>query len=261
MLTRKKITKVMHGGHTFTEVDQFPDGGKLPTGKDVVQRVLYKKNPYTHATAYEVAQELIELWIWTNVYTINRVTVADKMYQLMDDFSYLNRFPKGKKRDGPSYQAKIQKFVLQTDKLFDIFCEDPAQRRALEVQYQLRMTDEDYLFYNDQKNLRLGRCIKYVEKLSSSDISFQRKTQLQLDHIPSTSTTASLPSDTESQSSIDTSSEEYSLHKKNSKITKKLPAKQAVTGTSFAHLRQISTVRPSWCCSRYQCVERPWSCH
>ena len=55
------------------------------------------------------------------------------------------------------------------EKLFDIFWEDNQQRRELEKKYRLQMTQDDFLFYEDQKGLREARCLHLEEPPTSSD--------------------------------------------------------------------------------------------
>lgn len=176
MLTRRKVNKVLHGGHSFIEEKAFP-AGKLPTAKDVIQRMLHENNQYTRRTAESISQELNDHWIWCNVYPIHHKTVTNKIYELMSRFSYFDRYPK--KKRGPTFLTKLHEFIQTTEKLFDIFCQDPIQRRALEVKHQLRMSSDDFTFYHDQNGPRLGKCLKFVERLSSSDIRFQKKADIQ----------------------------------------------------------------------------------
>jgi len=58
------------------------------------------------------------------------------------------------------------------DELFDIFCsDDDQQRRQLEKQHLLRMTDKNFEFYSDQKGPRL-KCFNIVETVTTSDVKF-----------------------------------------------------------------------------------------
>ena len=59
-------------------------------------------------------------------------------------------------------------------KLFDIFCEDNQRRRELDQKYRLRMTQDDFLFYEDQKGPRKARCLRLEKPLTSSDLRFRR---------------------------------------------------------------------------------------
>ena len=60
------------------------------------------------------------------------------------------------------------------DELFDIFFSDDQQRRQLEKQYLIRMTDKDFEFYSDQKRPRLMKCFNIVETLTTSDVKSRK---------------------------------------------------------------------------------------
>ena len=65
--------------------------------------------------------------------------------------------------------------MSDVEKLFDIFCEDNQRKRELEKKCRLRMTQDDFLFYEDQKGLRKARCLCLEEPLISSDLRFRKK--------------------------------------------------------------------------------------
>ena len=54
------------------------------------------------------------------------------------------------------------------------------QRRRLEREHKLRMTDEDFSFYTDQKGRRAEKCLDVVIPLTSSDQMFIRRSETQL---------------------------------------------------------------------------------
>ena len=72
-------------------------------------------------------------------------------------FSKLDRYPK--KKRGASFLEKEVEFLSDIDKLFNVFCNDNEQRRRLEKDHKLRMTDEDFVFYEDQKSRHIGKCL------------------------------------------------------------------------------------------------------
>ena len=43
-----------------------------------------------------VAAELVEHWIWSNVYPIHELTVAKKIFNMMTEFKAVDHYPKKK---------------------------------------------------------------------------------------------------------------------------------------------------------------------
>ena len=83
------------------------------------------------------------------------------------------------------------------DELFDVFCSDDKQRRILEKEHGLKMTDEDFAFYKDQASKRVGKCVDAVVPLTSSDRQFLRRSRLLQSH-PEPPTCSSATSTSES---------------------------------------------------------------
>ena len=78
-------------------------------------------------------------------------------------------------RNGPKFLERQAAFCSDLDELFDIYCKDSKKRHKLESQRNLRMSDGDVSFYNDQKGPKLKKCYPKVEELSEADINFARK--------------------------------------------------------------------------------------
>ena len=91
----------------------------------------------------------------------------------MKTFSSIDRY--NKKKRGKSFLQKEAEFLRDMDELLDNFCSDDQQRRQLEKQHLLRMTDKDFEFYSDQKGPRLTKCFIIVETLTTSDVKFAEK--------------------------------------------------------------------------------------
>lgn len=203
MLTRRQshITKVLHSGYTFTSREKFSDG-ILPTKKEVLERVLHEEKFLQQSAADLVATELVTHWIWCNVYPLSKITAANKISDMIKTFSSLDRYDK--KKRGPTFFNKESEFLEDIDKLFDIYCDDSKQLKALEQKYNLKMVDKDYRFYEDQKNLRIGRCLPIIEPLSPSDHKFLRRSRNMTYTEPCTSVNSSMQfSDTDSNNSAD----------------------------------------------------------
>ena len=83
MVTRStsiKLTKILHSGHVFHK-EKLPSE-KLPTKRDVIGCVLNEENFLQQSAAGVVAKELINIWIFCNVYPVNEITVKQKIWRL-----------------------------------------------------------------------------------------------------------------------------------------------------------------------------------
>ena len=86
-----KITKVLYSGHVFVSKKKFQKR-KLPTKKDVIERVLEKDNFLQKSAAGIVAKYLIDYWIWCNVYPVYELTDKEKIFNLIKIFSLIDRY-------------------------------------------------------------------------------------------------------------------------------------------------------------------------
>ena len=198
-----KVTKILHSGHEFKSLLQFPPGF-LSTTKQMICRVLNEVNFLKSEAANTVAQELVQLWTWCNAYTISISSVIRKIQESIKEFSNLDRYPNAKR--GTTFLKREAIFVEKLDYLFDIFCEDKRQRRILEAAHGRRICSKDYEFYNNQKTTRISKCTSVLEKLTPSDVKFKQK------HSYSEApTTSRLDSDAVANTDIATLSDEQSV--------------------------------------------------
>jgi len=98
------------------------------------------------------------------------------LQSLVAALSKLDRWPK--KKRGSSFLEKEAEFLSDVDELFDVFCNNTAQRRRLEREHKLQMTEEDYSFYQDQTGLRVAKCLDVLVPLTSSDKEFIRRSEI-----------------------------------------------------------------------------------
>ena len=80
------------------------------------------------------------------------VTNKEKILAVADKFYKLLKLPKKRRKD--KFLKEAENFISNMPKSFDIYCENPQKRRALEITYQLRMTKDDFAFYENQKGSR-----------------------------------------------------------------------------------------------------------
>jgi len=81
MVTRStsiKLTKILHSGNVFHSKEKSPSE-KLPTKRDVIERFLNEENFLQQSATGVVANELINIWIFSNVYPVNKITVKQKI--------------------------------------------------------------------------------------------------------------------------------------------------------------------------------------
>ena len=83
---------------------------------------MFKENFLQQSAAGVVAKELINIWIFCNVYPVNEITVKQKIFALMKTFSSIDRY--SKKKRGKSFLQKEAEFMKDMDELFNIFCSD-----------------------------------------------------------------------------------------------------------------------------------------
>ena len=187
MFRRKAATRICksEGFYEFTSKDSFTKN-ILPTKRDVLQRMLHESHWQTKVAYEVVAQELVDVWVFCNVYHVSANAVALRLETLAKSFKKLHSQPKNR-RKSDNYSKLVANFMADVDNLFDIFCKDDLQRRKLEELYKLRMTESDFAFYNDQKGPRLAKCLNVAEKLLPSDETFARMVGYKMQQTPSTS--------------------------------------------------------------------------
>ena len=120
----------------------------------LIERILHLKNFRTFNAANDIAREIYDRWVWCNVYPIHLYTISKKVQSFVNCFSALDRW--SKKKRGEAFLQKEKEFMSTIDEIFDVFCADDKQRRILEKQHGLKMTDDDYAFYKDQTSKRVG---------------------------------------------------------------------------------------------------------
>ena len=109
-----KVTKVLHSGHTFKSIKEFPPGVS-PRNREVICQVLNEEKILQYEAAHTVAEEFVQLWIWCNVYTISTARVGSKLQQLKE-FRIFDRYPKTKR--GATFLQKEATFMEKVESFF-----------------------------------------------------------------------------------------------------------------------------------------------
>ena len=102
---------------------------------------MYEDSYLQRSDSAIVAKEMLHLRIWSIVYPAQGVTVTNRIFEMISQFSELDRWPKKKRND--NFKTKEHSFICNLDQLFEIYCHEGTQRHALERQYGLRMTKKD----------------------------------------------------------------------------------------------------------------------
>ena len=78
-------SRITINGCMFLPILDVPFG-KLPPSKNVVDRLLAETNFKSQMSFGAVADELIEIWTWCNVYTLSKRRIVLKIKSLVDTF-------------------------------------------------------------------------------------------------------------------------------------------------------------------------------
>jgi len=77
----------LHSGHVFHSKEKLPSE-KLPTKRDVTERVLNEEKFLQQSAAGVVAKELINVWVFCSAYPVNEITVKQKKICAYENFQF-----------------------------------------------------------------------------------------------------------------------------------------------------------------------------
>ena len=193
----------MHSGTTFSGRENFTPR-LLLTKRQALERIFHFRNFRSADAANDVASEIYDQWVWCNVCRLYRLIISKKLQSLVAAFSKLDRWLT--KKCGKSFLEKEAEYLSDVDELFEVFCDNAEQRRRLEREYKLRVTNENYSFYDDQKGLRVAKCLDASLPLTSSDKQVIRRSEIK----SNLSSSSACHSEIESESAADYVSESES---------------------------------------------------
>ena len=85
----------------------------MRTKRDALERLLHESHWQTRAAHEVVAQELIDVWVFCNVYPIGINSVTRRLERLAKSFKTLNAYPKSR-RKGDNYKQLLANFLANT---------------------------------------------------------------------------------------------------------------------------------------------------
>ena len=125
---------------------------------------------------------------------------------LVAGFSKLDRWHK--KKRGSSFLEKEAEFYHMLTSCL-MFFSTTLHSEDVWREHKLRMTEEDYSFYHDQKGPRVAKCLDVLLPLTSSDKQFMRRSEIK----SNLSSSSACHSEMETESAADYVSESESTHR------------------------------------------------
>ena len=104
--------------------------GVLPTTRHVLEILINEPNWRQKTASTTVAEELVNLWSHSNVYSISTAGVISRIENIVKIFCKIDSVSK-RRRNGSTFKENVKHFMENVDTLFDIFCKDNSQRRKL----------------------------------------------------------------------------------------------------------------------------------
>jgi len=150
------------------------------------------------------------------------------------------------------FRKRKQNFYQMLTSCLMFFCDNTAQRRRLERERKLRMTEEDYSFYQDQKGPRVAKCLDVLLPLTSSDKQFMRRSEIS----SNLSSSSACHSEMETESAADYVSESESTcaYSSQSCTADEFVAESSNIPASSQNRRKWSNLARM--CERYQVSDR-----
>ena len=165
---RKESRVVLPGGGNMYGREQFSNG-LLPSKREIIERMIFhllsKTKSMTRQEAADlVADELIQHWVFCNVYTKARSNVSIAIKALYDDFQQKKNT--GKQRKTPKWFEEIwNPYLLSLNKGFDIRAQTAEAKKKQEELFGVKETETEEKFWKDQiEGERKMFCEDFVDR-------------------------------------------------------------------------------------------------
>ena len=160
------------GPVTFFAREHF-SSSVLPSGRELVERMIFFLIPRPKGSGFQismewaakkVAEELCEHWKWCNLYPKHNAAVFRDVLRLYQAFKAMQKCPKARMTE-KWVQEKLNPYVADLQKGFDIRTEDKEFRVKQEKEFGVKETEDEEKFYLDQiKGERVGYCETFVDR-------------------------------------------------------------------------------------------------
>ncbi|XP_076065297.1 uncharacterized protein LOC143039305 [Oratosquilla oratoria] len=165
--TRSHTKKILYGVD-YIERAELPYW-MIPTGKDVMQNMLYLlrpkrtgQAPYSKDAAAQLPAELVqEHWLFCILYTIHTRHIKKHILKLYSEFVTLIQARKQRQRD--SFQARAADFNERMKRLMNVFCQDSEIRKKMELKHGVKMDEMEWAFLEDQRTQKKMYCEDFVD--------------------------------------------------------------------------------------------------
>lgn len=140
--------------------------GILPNHAQVLGYLLHcqKEDPKKNLGILNIAKDLVLHWVYCNIYTIKIDHVEVQVEKLIKEYTRLKNYPK--KKRGPKFYKDLSDFKTQLGSLMDIKVIDHSRQSRLEDIWGVRMSFDDYKFYENQKQTPpIGYCTGFKERM------------------------------------------------------------------------------------------------
>ena len=144
--------------------------GILPTGKEVIEVLLYHLTPVKGRASISkeeaislVAGGLVEHWVFQNIYTNQKVAVRNKIRGLHEEFTKLSHRSQEKRTDKWK-ETTLTPFLARIRCCLDISCKDQTALKRLENQHGVKMSAIEKEFLQDQLGERKMFCTSEVDR-------------------------------------------------------------------------------------------------
>ena len=153
----------------FPPMKTYEPKTKLPTIKSVIGMIRFHvgRGGAGHSTdvgVREVAKLIQAKWYHDTVACKSYPTIIREVEKLRATFmNGKRRFALGEKHQNETIVKKFMELVKVKNNLFDIYQEDKEKRKLVEIEWGVTMSDNEFIYYEDQRTDRKMECSKGVD--------------------------------------------------------------------------------------------------